>query len=148
MCASTFQPLPCDTPVAFITSRCGEGISIPVLSDGVLNYPETVCPTLCLFLLQFEVINKDDQQALPAPLPLLHQTGDRLRPPRPAVRLSMQPYTATRQSRRHSQGSSPAEASAAAAAGGYQSMALLPVSEPCGMDAGHLFDSFPGRQHD
>lgn len=96
--------------------------------------------------MQFEVINKDDQQALPAPLPLLHQSGDNFRPPRPSVRLSMQPYTATRQGRRQSQGSTPAQAAAHAAPGGYQNLALLPVSEPCGMDAGHLFDAFPGKQ--
>ena len=96
--------------------------------------------------VQFEVINKDDQQALPAPLPLLHQSGDRLRPPRPAVRLSMQPYTATRQSRRQAQGSSPAEASVVTASGSYQNLALLPVSEPCSEDAGHLFDAFSGER--
>ena len=92
--------------------------------------------------VQFEVINKDDQQALPAPLTLLHQLGDRERPPRPAsVKLSTQPYSATRQSRR--QGDHAARPGTIS--GRYQNLALLPVSEPYGMDAGHLSDAFPGN---
>jgi hypothetical protein len=92
--------------------------------------------------VQFEVINKDDQQALPAPLPLLHQVGDRERPPRPApVRLSTQPYSASRYIRR--QGDHAVRSGTIT--GGYQNLALLPVSEPNGMDAGHLSDAFPGN---
>ena len=92
--------------------------------------------------MQFEVINKDSQQALPASLPLLHQLGDRERPPRPAaVRLSTQPYSATRQSRRQGE----YVASTGMTSGGYQDLALLPVSEPYGMDAGHLSDAFSGN---
>ena len=100
----------------------------------------------CVYAVQFEVVSKEDQQTRPAPLPLLHQFGNRVRPPRPTpVQLSVQPYNATRQSRRQSQGDNANDTSAPAALGGYQNLALLPVSEPCGMDAGHLYDAFPGE---
>ena len=98
---------------------------------------------------QFEVISVDNQQALPTPLPLLtalHAPGDRLRPPRPAVRLSMQPYSASRQSRRQSHGD-PTHGPLPrldTGAGEYQDMALLPVSEPSRADAGHLYPTLPG----
>ena len=98
---------------------------------------------------QFEVISVDNQQALPTPLPLLtalHAPGDRSRPPRPAVRLSMQPYGTARQSRRQSQGDLPYGPLPGpdVGAGEYQDMALLPVSEPSRADAGHLYPTLPG----
>ena len=98
---------------------------------------------------QFEVISVDNQQALPTPLPLLtalHAPGDRSRPPRPAVRLSMQPYGTARQSRRQSQGG-PSYKPLSGQDGGmreYQDMVLLPVSEPSRGDAGHLYHTPAG----
>ena len=103
----------------------------------------------CVPAAQFEVISVDNQHTLPTPLPLLtalHAPGDRSRPPRPAVRLSTQPYGTARQSWRQGQGDPPHGPllSPSARTGEYQDMALLPVSEPGHADAGHLYPALPG----
>ena len=103
----------------------------------------------CMPAAQFEVISVDNQEALPTPLPLLtalHASGDRSRPPRPAVRLSTQSYGTARQSRRQSYGDPPHGPlpGPGTGAGEYQDMALLPVSEPSCADAGHFYPTVPG----